>query len=68
MSQEKERVTVQLPRDLVERVKDCVYWNRGTLTSFIEKSLEEGLKKAEKKRGEPFPKRKSELKPGRPMK
>jgi acetylornithine/succinyldiaminopimelate/putrescine aminotransferase len=64
----KERMTVQLRSDLIERLKDCCYWDRITIAQFCEEALEEALKRAEKKRGSPFEKRASELRPGRPMK
>lgn len=67
-SQEKERMTVQISKDTIERVKDCVYWNRSTVAQFVEEALEAALKKAEKENGSPFDRRRSELKPGRPTK
>ena len=67
-SQAKERITVQISKDTIERVKDCVYWNRLTVAQFVEEALEAALKKAEKENGKSFQKRRSELKPGRPIK
>lgn len=67
-SQEKERMTVQISKDTIERVKDCVYWNRLTVAQFVEEALEAALVEAEKQNGKPFIKRRSELKPGRPTK
>jgi hypothetical protein len=67
-SQTKERMTIQISRNTIERVKDCVYWNRLTIAQFVEDALEEALKIAEKENGKPFQKRRSELKPGRPTK
>jgi hypothetical protein len=64
----KERMTVQISKDTIERLKDCVYWNRLTVAQFVEEALEESLKEAEKENGKPFQKRRSELKPGRPIK
>lgn len=64
----KERMTVQISKDTIERVKDCVYWNRLTVAQFVEEALEAALKGAEKDNGRPFQKRRSELKPGRPTK
>lgn len=64
----KERMTIQISKDIIERVKDCVYWNRLTVAQFVEDALEEALKVAEKENGKPFQKRISELKPGRPTK
>ena len=67
-SQEKERMTVQISKDTIERVKDCVYWNRLTVAQFVEEALEAALTVAESKNGKAFQKRRSELKPGRPTK
>lgn len=67
-SQEKERMTVQISKDTIERVKDCVYWNRLTVAQFVEEALKAALLKAEKENGKSFDRRRSELKPGRPTK
>jgi hypothetical protein len=64
----KERMTVQINKDILEGVKDIVYWERTTVAQFVEKALEAALINFEKKNGEPYPKRKAQLKPGRPMK
>lgn len=64
----KERITVQISKDVIERVKDCVYWNRLTVAQFVEEALAAALQKAEKQNGKPFSKRRTELKPGRPIK
>ena len=68
-SVKKQRVTIHLSVDLINRVKDAVYWEPGlTLTLFTQKSLENELKKLEKKRGEKYPERKEHnLKGGRPL-
>lgn len=65
----KERLTVHLPVPLIDRVKNAVYWTPGlTLASLAEKSLENTVDAIEKKNGEPFPRRKEDLKGGRPIK
>jgi len=65
----KERLTVHLPVDLIERVKNVVYWTPGlTLASLAEEAFAETVAAMEKKRGEPYPPRKENLKGGRPMK
>jgi hypothetical protein len=65
----KERLTVHLPVELIERVKNTVYWTPGlTLAGLAEEALIEALAKREAIRGEPFPARREELKGGRPMK
>lgn len=64
----KERITVQISSEVIEGVKDIVYWNRLTVAQFIEDALREAIKRAEKQNGAPFKKRSANLKPGRPMK
>jgi len=66
---EKQRLTVHLPADLIERVKNAVYWTPGlTLSGLVEEALTKAVDQLEKERGEPFPPRKEELKRGRPVK
>ncbi len=65
----KERLTVHLPVELIERVKNAVYWTPGlTLAGLAEEALTLAVERLERERGEPFPPRKSELKGGRPLK
>lgn len=65
----KERLTVHLPVELIERVKNAVYWTPGlTLAGLAEEALTTAVERLERERGEPFPPRKSELKGGRPIK
>lgn len=65
----KQRITIHLTVDLIERVKNAVFWQPGmTLTSFAEEALETALKKSEKARGESYPERtRNHLKGGRPL-
>jgi len=65
----KQRLTVHLPVDLIERVKNAVYWTPGlTLAALAEEALRKAVDELEKERGEPFPPRKQELRGGRPIK
>jgi hypothetical protein len=65
----KERITIHLPLELIDRVKNVVYWEPGlTLTGFAEYAFERALQEQEEKRGEPYPERKERaLKSGRPV-
>ncbi|MGE0009830.1 MAG: hypothetical protein AB7F19_04750 [Candidatus Babeliales bacterium] len=65
----KQRVTIHLSTDLINKVKDAVYWEPGlTLTAFAEDALQKALEKLEKKRGEKYPERTDHnLKGGRPL-
>jgi hypothetical protein len=66
---EKERLTVHLPIDLIERIKNTVFWTPGlTLARLGEEAFKTHVNKLEKSRGGPFPPRKDELRGGRPMK
>lgn len=65
----KERLTVHLPLDLIDRVKNAVYWTPGlTLAGLAEDALRKAVDRLEKDRGEAYPHRRSELKGGRPLK
>lgn len=65
----KERLTVHLPADLIERVKNAVYWTPGlTLAKLAEKGLDRAVEDLEKQHKGPFPRRTEELKGGRPLK
>jgi hypothetical protein len=65
----KERMTFHLPVDVMDRAKNAVYWTPGlTLADLAAEALGDAVDRLEKKRGEPFRPRTSELKGGRPMK
>jgi hypothetical protein len=66
---QKERLTVHLPLELIDRVKNAVYWTPGlTLASLSEHALRKAVDALESDRGEPYPHRAQELKGGRPLK
>ncbi len=67
---QKTRVTIHVSVDLIDRVKNAVYWEPGlTLTGFAEKAFEKELKKMEREWGEAYPERdEKKLKGGRPLK
>ena len=61
------RLTVSLPGDLVDRLRDAVYWSPSlTLAWLIAKSLRTSLTEMESLRQSPFPKRTKALRAGRP--
>ena len=61
------RLTVSLPGDLVDRLRDAVYWSPSlTLAWLIAQSLRTSLTEMESLRQEPFPKRTNALRAGRP--
>jgi hypothetical protein len=61
------RLTVSLPRDLVDRLRDAVYWSPSlTLAWLITQSLGTSLAEMESLRQGPFPKRTKALRAGRP--
>ena len=65
----KERLTVHLSVELIDRVKNAVYWTPGlTLAGLTEEGLTEAVDALEKSRGGPYPSRKENLKGGRPIK
>ena len=61
------RLTVSLPGDLVDRLRDAVYWSPDlTLAWLIARSLRASLSDLETSRQGPFPKRMMALRSGRP--
>lgn len=61
------RLTVNLPGDLVDRVRDAVYWSPNLKLSWlIAQSLQTTLAEMESSRQGPFPQRKHPLRAGRP--
>jgi len=66
-TQARQRMTVNLPVELLERLRNMVYWTSGlTLARFVEEALVGSLEKVERQLGGPFPRRMEELKGGRP--
>lgn len=64
----KQRITVQISLDVIERLKNAVYWTPGlTLASLAEEAFSKAVDVLENERKTPFPKRKEELKTGRPI-
>ena len=63
----KQRLTITLPAELLDRLRNAVYWTPYlTLAGFIESAVSAKLDEFEKQHGEPFPTRIEELKGGRP--
>ena len=61
------RLTVSLPSDLVDRLRNAVYWTPSlTLAWLIAQSLRNSLTEMESLRQSPFPKRTKALRAGRP--
>jgi hypothetical protein len=61
------RLTVNLPSDLVEQMRDAVYWTPGlTLAWMIARSVRTSLIELEQAHQGPFPKRSKPLRAGRP--
>ena len=61
------RLTVSLPGDLVDRLRNAVYWSPDlTLAWLIAQSLRASLTDMETARQGPFPKRTNALRAGRP--
>jgi hypothetical protein len=61
------RLTVNLPSDLVEQLRDAVYWTPGvTLAWMIARAVRTSLAELESCNQGPFPKRSKPLRAGRP--
>ncbi len=65
----KQRVTLYISADVIDRVKNAVYWEPGlTLAAFAEEALAKALNELEAERGKPFSQRKEhKLRGGRPL-
>ena len=65
----RDRLTLILPQNLVERLRNAVFWTPGlTLAQVGEESLSQAAACLEKSRGGPFPRRTAPVKMGRPVK
>ncbi len=66
-SPRKVRLTVNLPSDLVEQMRDAVYWNPGlTLAWLVARALRASLGELHAANDGPFPRRAKPLRAGRP--
>lgn len=64
-----ERLTVHVPAELSNWVRDAVYWTPGlTLARLAEEALTVEMERLEAERGEPFPERAGDPHGGRPVK
>jgi hypothetical protein len=67
VSVDRERITLLLDAELIDRLRNAVYWSDGlTLAGLVAASFERTLDQMERTRGASFPKRKGELPTGRP--
>jgi hypothetical protein len=63
----KVRVTVNLPNDLVEQMRDAVFWNPHlTLAWLIARAMRTSLSELHERNQGPFPPRSQPLRAGRP--
>ena len=63
----KVRLTVNLPTDLVEQMRDAVYWTPGlTLAWLIARAMRTSLAELRSTNRGPFPRRTKPLRAGRP--
>jgi hypothetical protein len=64
----KEKLTVLLTPDIIERVKNAAYWNpRLTIASIAERGIAQVIEEIEREHGGPYPPREEELRGGRPI-
>lgn len=65
----RQKLTVHLPAELVNRVKNAAYWNpRLTIAKIAEQGIRTALERVERENGGPYPEREGELVGGRPIK
>lgn len=61
------RLTVNLPKELVDRLRDTVYWiPQLTLSRLVEEAIDTSLVQLETANRGRFPRRAKDLRPGRP--
>ena len=59
------RLTVNLPAELADRMRDAVYWTPGlTIAWFVASAIRTSLAELETLNRTPFPKRARQLRPG----
>ena len=64
---QKERLTVQIDGEVLDRLRNAVYWTPGlTMTGLVERCIAEAIRGMERRRGAAFPQRSEPLKAGRP--
>jgi hypothetical protein len=69
VSLKKQRITIHISAEIIERVKNAVFWEPGlTLAGFAEYALEQAINQMELEKGSVFPPRRHPLKGGRPLK
>ena len=62
----RQRMTVSLPAELLERMRDAAYWTSGTtMAGLISSAMEDLLHNLETQNGRPFSLGLQDLKPGR---
>lgn len=65
----RQKLTVHLEADIVNRVKNAAYWNpRLTIARIAERGIRLALREVEKDHGGAYPQREGELVGGRPIK
>ena len=65
----RQKLTVHLEADIVNRVKNAAYWNpRLTIAKIAERGIRLALREVEKEHGGAYPQREGELVGGRPIK
>lgn len=65
----KQKLTVHLPFELADRVKNAAYWNpRLTIAGIAEQGIKNAIEKFEREHGGKYPPRDGELIGGRPIK
>ncbi len=61
------RATYHLPPALIDKLRDVAWWDRRTVNEVVRDALEDHVRRLEKKRGEPYPKRGGILRRGKPL-
>lgn len=64
----REKITVKLPSQLLERARNIVFWTPGlTLSALAKMGFQHAINSVERKHGQPLPQRTQNLRVGRPI-
>ena len=64
----KERLTIQINVETVERARNASYWERIPLAQIVDEAINAAIDKLERSRGETYAERDDALRAGRPFK
>ena len=64
----RERLSILIPLDTVERARNAAYWDRLAVAQIVDDAINAAVDRMERARGETYPEREEALRAGRPLK